>query len=323
MFKSFFWNKEWAWWSVGGTALILAATWYKVHLDVKINEWFGSFYNTLQEALKGTGSVTFDEFIALCITFAQIAGIFIIVAVLLAFFTRHYVFRWRTAMNDYYTSHWEKLRHIEGAAQRIQEDTMRFAGIMEGLGIAFIRSLMTLAAFLPILWVLSAEVKELPWIGPVDHSLVYIALLSAIFGTFILAVVGIKLPGLEFNNQMVEAAYRKELVMGEDFDDRAQPQTLKELYADVRHNRFRLYLHYCYFDIAKWTYLQGTVIVPYIAMAPSILTGVITLGVLQQTIRAFSKVEESFQFLVNSWSTIVELMSIYKRLKAFEAQIKE
>ena len=64
-----------------------------------------------------------------------------------------------------------------------------------------------------------------------------------------------------------------------------------------------------------------TVIVPYIAMGPTIVAGAITLGIMQQVIRAFGKVEESFQFLVNSWGTIVELMSIYKRLKAFETEL--
>ena len=38
------------------------------------------------------------------------------------------------------------------------------------------------------------------------------------FGTVLLMVVGIKLPGLQFNNQKVEAAYRKELVYGEDHE---------------------------------------------------------------------------------------------------------
>ena len=52
------------------------------------------------------------------------------------------------------------------------------------------------------------------------------------------------------------------------------------------------------------------------------MAGVVTLGVLQQILRAFDRVETSFQFLVNSWSIIVELISIYKRLKAFESQIK-
>ena len=42
---------------------------------------------------------------------------------------------------------------------------------------------------------------------------------------------------------------------------------------------------------------------------------------LQQVVRAFGKVQDAFQFLVQSWTTIVELMSIYKRLREFERQI--
>jgi peptide/bleomycin uptake transporter len=50
---------------------------------------------------------------------------------------------------------------------------------------------------------------------------------------------------------------------------------------------------------------------------------VITLGVMQQISRAFDKVTESFQYLVYSWSTIIELMSVYKRLRAFEANLRD
>jgi ABC-type long-subunit fatty acid transport system fused permease/ATPase subunit len=42
---------------------------------------------------------------------------------------------------------------------------------------------------------------------------------------------------------------------------------------------------------------------------------------MQQIVRAFGRVENSFQYLVNSWTTIVELISVYKRLRAFERQI--
>ena len=163
----------------------------------------------------------------------------------------------------------------------------------------------------------------MPWIGHVDHALVRIwLLLFSLAGTVILAVVGIKLPGLEFNNQKVEAAYRKELVLGEDRIDRAQPPVLKDLFEDIRKNNYRLYWHYMYFDLARWSYLQFAVIVPYIALAPSLLMGLLTLGTLQQIVRAFNKVQDSFQFLVQSWTTIVELLSIYKRLKGFEQQIR-
>lgn len=59
--------------------------------------------------------------------------------------------------------------------------------------------------------------------------MVWAAIVWAAFGTVLLMVVGIKLPGLQFNNQKVEAAYRKELVYGEDHIERAKPATLKEL----------------------------------------------------------------------------------------------
>jgi peptide/bleomycin uptake transporter len=296
-------------------------TWYRVQLDVQINEWFGTFYDLVQNALQKPGSITLPQFWAQLATFIQIAMIYITVAVFVDFFTKHYIFRWRQAMNDYYMAHWEKLRHIEGAAQRVQEDTMRFASIMEGLGVEFMRSLMTLVAFLPILWTLSEQITQLPFIGHVPHSLVWVALLSAMSGTVLLAVVGVKLPGLQFQNQRVEAAYRKELVYGEDHPDRAQPADTQRLFGDVRRNYFRLFFHYLYFDVAKYCYLQLSVLVPYVAMGPTLVSGAITLGVMQQIVRAFGRVEQAFQYLVLSWTTVVELISVYKRLRAFEQQI--
>ncbi|MEY2619230.1 MAG: putative SbmA protein [Pseudomonadota bacterium] len=321
MFKSFFFARRWWPWSLLGSLLILYTTWYRVSLDVQVNEWFGSFYDMVQKALTDQGSVTLPEFWTQLATFLRIAMLYVTIAVFIEFFTKHFIFRWRTAMNDYYMANWDKLRGIEGAAQRVQEDTMRFARIMEGLGVEFMRSMMTLGAFLPILWTLSEKVTELPWIGPVSHSMVWVAILSALFGTVLLAVVGFKLPGLEFQNQRVEAAYRKELVLGEDDPSRAQPPEAKRLFEDVRRNYFRLFFHYLYFDVAKWSYLQFSVLIPLIALAPTVVAGVITLGAMQQITRAFDRVEAAFQYLVLSWGTIVELISVYKRLRAFEQAI--
>ena len=314
---------KWARWSVFGSAAIIFVTWFQVQLDVMINEWFGVFYDLIQKALAKPHSVTFEEYLGQLLTFGQIALVAITVAVLTRFFVSHYIFRWRTAMNDHYMSLWDRVRHIEGASQRVQEDTMRFAGIMEGLGVSLIDSVMTLIAFLPILWGLSGFVTHLPLVGEVPQALVFVAILWSIFGTGLLALAGIRLPGLEFRNQRVEAAYRKELVYGEDDADRAQPPTVAELFDNVRRNYFRLYLNYLYFNIARYAYLQVGVLLPYIALGPTIVAAGFTLGVMQQIVRAFGRVENSFQYLVNSWTTIVELLSIYKRLQAFEAAIND
>ena len=178
-----------------------------------------------------------------------------------------------------------------------------------------------LSTSLPVLWTLSGKVTALPLIGAVPHSLVWVALAWSLGGTLLLACVGVKLPGLEFHNQRVEAAYRKELVLGEDDPNRASPPTAAELFAGVRRNYFRLFFHYLYFDVVKWSYLQVSVLVPLVALGPTLIAGVITLGVMQQIARAFDKVLESFQFLVLNWSTVVEQISIYKRLRAFEQQM--
>lgn len=222
----------------------------------------------------------------------------------------------------HFMEHWQELRHIEGASQRVQEDTKRFATIMESLGADLVESVMVLLAFIPILWELSGSINEIPIFGHIDHSPVFVTIFFAIFGTIALGLVGFKLPGLEFNNQRVEAAFRKELVLAEDSADRGELGVMKSLFSEVRINYFRLFFHYLYFDVAKFSYLQIGVILPYVLLAPSIVAGLITLGVMQQIIRAFYRVLSSFQFLVKSWPTIVELISIYKRLLAFSNTLK-
>jgi peptide/bleomycin uptake transporter len=311
----------WAGWSILGSALILFASYFQVQVSVAINGWFGPFYDLVQAALSKSKPVTLAEFYAQLATFAGIAFVAVTVSVLTSFFTSHYIFRWRTAMNEFYIENWPQLRTIEGASQRVQEDTMRFAQTLEGLGATLIRSVLTLIAFLPILMKLSGVITELPLVGEIPYPLVWAAVVWSLFGTGLLALIGIKLPGIEFFNQRVEAAYRKELVLGEDDQTRADPPTLAALFRNVRRNYFWLYLNYVYFNIGRIIYLQADVIFPYVLLAPTIVAGKITLGPMNQILRAFSEVRSSFQYLVTSWSTIVDLISIYKRLRGFEAKM--
>ncbi|HZZ31049.1 MAG TPA: peptide antibiotic transporter SbmA [Phenylobacterium sp.] len=314
---------RWWRWSILGSALILFTTYLQVEVSVAINNWYGPFYDLVQAALSHKGRVTLSQFYGQLLTFSDIAVAAVVVGVLTLFFVSHYVFRWRSAMNDYYLDHWSELRAVEGAAQRVQEDTMRFASTLEDLGVSLINSVMTLIAFLPVLVRLSAHVNVLPLVGPVPHALVVAAVLWALLGTGLLAIIGIRLPGLNFRIQRVEAAYRKELVHGEDDPARAAPLTVRTLFEDVRRNYFRLYFNYMYFNIGRIIYLQIDNIFPYVVLAPAIVAGAITLGLLQQILNAFDQVRGSFQYLVNSWSTIVELQSIYKRLRGFEGVIRE
>ncbi|MDE1158015.1 MAG: peptide antibiotic transporter SbmA [Neorhizobium sp.] len=314
-------DHPWKLWSIWGSLLIITVTYFGVQVSVVVNNFRRPFGDLLQNSLSGKPGITDWDFYSLMLIFAQIAFLSMFVSILTDFFTSHYIFRWRTAMNDFYMSKWEKLRHIEGASQRIQEDTMRFSATLEGLGISLINSVMTLVVFLPILFGLSSYVSELPVVGEVAHALFWLALFWSAFGTLLLATVGIKLPGLNFRNQRVEAAYRKELVYGEDHAERADPVTVKELYANVRKNYFRMYFHYLYFNVARYFYVQADALFLTFMLVPTIVAHKITYGIYQQISTAFGQVSNSFQYLVTSWTTIIELLSIHKRLKAFEAAI--
>ncbi len=311
----------WQEWSILVSGLILFMIYFSVQVSVAVNNWYGPFFDYVQGLMSKSVTSTNSEFYAGLATFSWLALIGMNVSVVNAFIVSHWVFRWRTAMNEYFMASWQQLRHIEGASQRIQEDTMRFAQIMEDLGTEMVRAIMTLIAFLPVLIALEANIREVPIFGEIPYPLVTWAIVWCLFGTASVMLAGIRLPGLQFRNQRVEAAYRKELVYGEDHADRAQPLVTRELFDNVRRNYFRLYAHYIYFNVVRYTYLQADNIVSFLIMGPALVAGTITLGLMNQVANAFGRVTNSFQFLVNSWSTIVELLSVHKRLRAFEATL--
>jgi len=338
MIKSFFLEKKWRLWSWGGLLLLIISLWFQVQMTVAINTWYGKFYDLLQNAGDYVDKpqegiqLFFSQLISLEyilngfegeLSFVVIAFPYIFLAIFTGWFTRIYGLRWREAMTFNYIPKWQAVENeIEGASQRIQEDCNRFARIIESLGLQVIRALMTLIAFIPILWTLSSKV-DIPILRDIEGSLVWFTLIISLGGIVISWFVGIKLPGLEYNNQRVEAAFRKDLVLGEDDKKNyAQTETLLELFTGIRFNYHRLYLHYGYFDGWMTTYDQFMIIAPYLIMGPGLFTGLITLGVMVQVSNAFSRVHGGFALFLHNWTTITELRSIWKRLSEFERNLE-
>ena len=322
MFR-FFTEKSWFYWSWIGSFIILSSLWVQVEIDVKINEWFGVFYDMIQKALAEPNAVSIEEYFASLFSFITLAAMYIAVYVAVSFFTAHYLFRWRTSMVEWYHSVYDKARKIEGASQRVQEDTIKFTRIMEGLGTSLIESIMILIQFIPILFGLSVGIPIF-FFGEWEYGLIVGALIWTIGGTVFLIVLGLilRLVGIEYDLQKQEAAYRKILVIAED-DGNVRPKTIDELFDDVRKIHFLSYLRYLYFNIGRIAYLQANVLSAYVFLAPAIVAGVVTLGVMQQIIRAFGRVEGSMQYLLKAWPTIIELASVYKRLREFETKINQ
>ena len=321
MFR-FFTIKKWYLWSWAGSLIILSSLWVQVKIDVKINEWFGEFYDMIQKALGKPNAITIEEYWASLFSFILLAAMYVGVAVIVSYFTSHYLFRWRTAMVEYYHSVYEKARKIEGASQRVQEDTIKFSRIMESLGTSLIEAIMILVEFMPILFGLSIGIPIF-FFGDWEYGLIVGALLWSIGGTIFLVILGLilRLVGVEYDLQKKEAAYRKILVIAEA-DGTVRPKSIEELFDDVRSIHFLSYIRYLYFNIGRIAYLQANVLSAYVFLAPAIVAGAVTLGVMQQIIRAFGRVEGSMQYILKAWPTIIELASVYKRLREFEYKLQ-
>ena len=371
MLRSFFGARQWALWAWGGLVLLCALIVLEVWVQVWINGWYREVWDFLQNpqpALKAAATQSgFDwsqnpssleggagesaatmgalagekigVFWDYVLEFCVIVFPYILLRAFNGFFAQHFAFRWRQAITFAYTPHWkEAQQEIEGASQRLQQDPERFARIVENLGLGVFRAVLTLIAFVPILWSVSAEIAEnfaaaeglqnapfalpfLSWTATTPASLVLVAATLAVGGTALSFLVGIKLPGLEYNNQKVEARFRKRLVYAEDDKTYADEPSLFQLFTGLRVNYFRLFLHYSYFTVWATWFAQTVIIADLVLVGAGVVLGVITLGFLNQISHAFSKVVESLAYFVNNWTTVTELLSVVKRLREFERNI--
>lgn len=335
MIKAFFGNKKWALWAYGGLFTLIALLYLQVSITVHLNEWRGPFNDLLQQA--ATGNHTAQELWHQISLFIWIVLPYSFIAMATKYFSRVYGLRWREAITFNYLPKWRKVSEkIEGESQRIQEDAYLFAKIIESLGMQIAFALMTIFSFVPVLWGLSKQVDLQPVLAeiakitgidfPAIHnfpgSLVWVILIITGVAMTISWYVGIRLPGLQYNNQMVEAAFRKELVLAEDDKANfASMPTVTELFLGIRYNYHRLFMHYGYFDLWSSTYMQLMVVLPHIIVGPGLFVGAITLGTLMRTADAFDRVHSSFSVIIDNWTTVTELRSIWKRLSEFETAI--
>ena len=91
MFR-FFTTRKWLLWAWFRSAIILSSLWVQVKIDVKINEWFGVFYDMIQKALATPNAVTLQEYFASLLSFITLAGMYIALYVAISFFLQHTFF---------------------------------------------------------------------------------------------------------------------------------------------------------------------------------------------------------------------------------------
>jgi len=338
MLKSFFATPKYVMYAWLMLAWLLFVGWYSVQLLVYYNAWNREFYDAIQtlqeerfwDLFWGFNLARFWDFLILNMdektmvpSFLEILIIYVPVATYATWQTQRYTFNWREANTHYYLNRWEaSTAKIEGGSQRIQEDLMIFGKTLQSLFSGFVNKIFILAAFIPVLWQLS---EGLPiWNGQIIPGfLVWAALTLSIGGTLLSFLLGIKLPGLEYKNQVVEATFRKKLVYSEDDFNERMTADLFPMFAAVKRNYYRLFNYYMGFGIwqTSFSLIAGNVAI--IVLAPSYFAQLITFGVLIQVLNAFSRVEGALTYFIDRWTTIVDFQSVIKRLREFNRVLDE
>ena len=282
------------------------------------------FYDTLQrniergsgaeESLASARAEVFGELLQ----FAWIVAPAVVVHPVCGFLKNWWVFVWcRTLICTYLLSWDTSSAPIEGASQRVHEDTQRFASGIQSCVSVVLDALFTLAIFCPTLYAL-------------DPQLMTVAVSCALGGLSISVVVGSRLVGLEVRNQVAEAALRKELVVlevdPEKMPGNATPASgFKQLISNLTRNYFSLYVNFAALSAWLSAFDQFAVILPYLLVAPRLFAEdqaeVLTLGQMMKVTNSFGKVFDSLNIVSDNWLAINEWRSTLRRLREFETEI--
>lgn len=327
-----YWFSEERWVARGLLALIIALNLGLVYLEVLFNQWNNAFYNSLQDK-------DMAAFYALLWRFGGLAAMFIVASVYQLYFNQMLQIRWRRWLTDVYLKDWIAGRtyyrmqltggDTDNPDQRIADDLAQFVDRTLNLTLGFMSAVVTLFSFLAILWGLSGAVSFT--LGGRDFTIegymVWVALIYAVVGTWLMHRIGKPLVPLNFKQQKVEADFRFSLVRIREnaegialhHGEPGEIRTLRERFAEVAQNWWAIMQRRKKMSWFSSGYGQIAIIFPFLVAAPRYFAGQIKLGDLMQTASAFDKVQGALSWFISAYAQLADWKATVDRLTSFQA----
>ena len=325
-----YWFSEDRWAGRGLLVLVIGLNLGIVYINVLLNQWNNAFYNALQDK-------NFTVFWSQLVRFTWLAALFIVAAVYQIYLNQMLQIRWRRWLTERYLGAWLAdgayyrmqltAAETDNPDQRIAEDLRLFVGATLTLGIGGMRAVVTLVAFLGILWGLSGSITVPVGSGwTIPGYMVWAALLYAIVGTWLTNLIGRPLVRLNFDQQRYEADFRFSLVR---FRENAEGVALyrgeadelrnfRERFGEVVGNWWAIMRRQKRLTWFTAGYGQAAIIFPFVVAAPRYFRGEMQLGGLMQVASAFGQVQDSLSFIISAYTDIAQWRSVVQRLVGFE-----
>lgn len=304
-----------------------------VQINVRINAWSKTFYDTL-------GEFDTDALYGLMGEYSLYIGIFVLIAVYKAWLRKALLLRWRQSMSERLIGDWLQGQAyyrlgLEGEPdnpdQRIAEDVNLLVTRSVDLLVSFITNVAQVTAFVGILWALSGtqEFELFGYRWRVEGYLVWIAVIYTLVGTLVTHWLGRPLHRLNYAQQSREADFRADLLRKRDHAEQialyrgeeAERQQLRVRFQAIAENWWRLMVRERNLGFFVVGYDRVSNIIPIFAALPLFLAKTITLGGLMQVRTAFSAVQGSLSWFIGAYTTLAEWSATVERLGQFEEAI--
>ena len=319
---------------------IVLINFVQTYLLILFNLWQGALFDSFQ-------NVDAAAFWTLIGLFLLLAGGWIVLAVVEYLFGQYMLIRWRRHMSRQFVAEWlEDERHYrmqflgepaDNPDQRIAEDLRLYVTSTYSIAMSLFSTLLTLAAFVQLLWGLSERfrVEEghafMTSITAIPGFLVWVCLAYAVFATVVGHLIGRALIERNFRKERTEADFRFGLARLREYGEqvalldgeRAERGTLYASYDRQVQATYALVQTTRNLRIFSFSISQLTDVLPYVLVAPAYFAGVGTLGMLQQTANAFSRVQSGFTIFLDLYETLAAYKASVNRITGFRASLAE
>jgi putative ATP-binding cassette transporter len=309
--------------------VIIAASIASVYISKLFNDWYGRFYDALQNK-------NADAYYHELLYFSVLAFIYIVIAVYQIWLQQLLTIRWRRWLTDVYYRDWLADRTYyrmeltnggtDNPEQRMQQDVGTFASQTLSITLGLLSNIMTLGTFSVILWGLSGSFT-IPVMGGLEIPgyMFWAALLYAVVGSYLTYWVGRPLVRINFMLERYNADFRFQMSRIREHaesvalygGERDETRRLRGAFGRIYETWWNLMTYNKRLMWLTSFYGQAAVIFPFLVGAPRYLAGQIQLGALMQIVSAFGQVQGSLSWFVNSFADLASWKATVDRLTTF------
>lgn len=336
-----FWQSEEKWYARMLLVVIIGLQLLDVYILVRYNEWQNNFYNTIQNLDSGA----FFSALAFWPVFTLL---FLIIEINKLYLQQLLEVKWRCWLTNHYLEDWLQQRtyyllqmfdnHTDNPDQRVSEDLRLFVSSVLSLSLGLLRAVVSLCSFTVVLWELSGVMVIS--LGQqqfgIQGYMVWVAILYAIAGSWLTAIIGKPLIELSYAQQRYEADFRFSLIRMREHSEgiafykgeQREHALLTKSFTRVLENFRGLMLSQKKLSWITLLHWRLSFLFPYLVAVPRIFSGQMQLGGLFQTATAFTQVELALSFFIRKYysrtdASLAELQAVVSRLRSFSNSMEQ